>query len=236
MRAVVCFDVKRFIQQRRNANQKLQQIQSYIDKLNSSLAKRRSKATRQTAFAEVHRELKRHNLLNAFTVSVDEAEAAPQKYLHVTIELNTQDWQQRRRYDGFSVLVAAPSVTLSAAELNQCYRAKDTVEKDFGVIKSILQLRPVRHRNNEKVRAHVTLCMLALLLERTLRSRLEGQYTSEAALEILASCHLNQYRDDGHPSVYIITQPNKNQKAILRRLDLSHLTNDEVLAETITPR
>jgi len=47
-------------------------------------------------------------------------------------------------------------------ELCRTYRAKDAVETDFQVIKSLIKLRPVRHRTDAKVRAHVTLCMLAL--------------------------------------------------------------------------
>ncbi|MFH1468757.1 MAG: hypothetical protein ABIO70_30495 [Pseudomonadota bacterium] len=55
---------------------------------------------------------------------------------------------------------------LSAEQLVLLYFSKDVVEKDFQTIKSELDLRPIRHRTDLKVCAHVSLCMLALLLQR----------------------------------------------------------------------
>ncbi len=65
-----------------------------------------------------------------------------------------------------------PDIPRSGAELVQLYRDKDAVEKDFQTIKDVVKLRPVYHHTDPKVRAHVTLCILALLLERTLEQRL----------------------------------------------------------------
>lgn len=66
------------------------------------------------------------------------------------------------------------------------YREKDIVEKDFQVIKSVLEIRPIRHRSDEKVKAHVTICMLALLLERILRKNLKGEIYSRRSPRVAA--------------------------------------------------
>jgi hypothetical protein len=118
------------------------------------------------------------------------------------------------------VLVGHQDLPHSAADLALLYRAKDMVEKDFQVIKSAVELRPVRHHTDVKVRAHVTLCMLALLLERTLRDWLADQYTVEQALELLEPCRLNCYRTESGPSVYAITEIDRQQRPMLRRLRL----------------
>lgn len=134
------------------------------------------------------------------------------------------------------MLVAHPELQQSAVDLCRLYRAKDAVEKDFQVIKSVVELRPVWHRTDAKVRAHVTLCMLALLLERTLQQRLKGQRSAKAALELLASCHLNMYGGHANPPAYALTHADPDQKSILRALRLQHLTDDQELADRLTPR
>ena len=71
------------------------------------------------------------------------------------------------------------------------------VEKDFQLIKSVVELRPFYHHTDVKARAHVSLCMLALLLERLLESRLEAggrSMTADACLSELRSCNLNRYQ------------------------------------------
>ena len=71
------------------------------------------------------------------------------------------------------------------------YRAKDAVERDFQTIKSDIELRPVLHHTDPKVRSHLSLCMLALLLERTMERRLRSvglRMTAPAAIETSFPC------------------------------------------------
>ena len=150
--------------------------------------------------------------------------------------LDEADWARRRRYDGFCLLIGHPDLEQSGAELCRLYRAKDQVEKDFEVIKGVVRLRPVRHRTDAKVRAHVTLCMLALLLERTLRWELRDSHTSRAALEILADRHLNRYATGDGGSAYTLTQTTPAHDEILRALQLQHLADDQEIADRIVAR
>ena len=84
-------------------------------------------------------------------------------HYEVELKLNKEEWAKRRKYDGLCILVTHPDCPLSAKEICQLYRDKDVVEKDFQIIKSNLDLQPIRHRFDEKVNAHVTICMLALI-------------------------------------------------------------------------
>ncbi len=57
--------------------------------------------------------------------------------------------------------------TLSAADIAQGYKALYEVERGWRDMKStITDLRPVFHRKQERICAHVQLCFLALLLAR----------------------------------------------------------------------
>ena len=140
-------------------------------------------------------------------------------------------WEKKRLRDGFSVLAAHPSVQLPAGELARLYRSKDAVEKDFQTIKSVLALRPLRHREDAKVRAHVTLCVLALALERLLERRLAAAgspMTAARALEALSVVKLNGLRLlDSAVTVHTVTEPDEATRGLAESLGIGWAFDDE---------
>ncbi|MCP4206650.1 MAG: hypothetical protein GY767_06345, partial [Shimia sp.] len=236
VRVVAYFNAKRFVTARLDAQRALDEVEAFVEQLNSKLAASSSRWTRDKIAAALDRYLRKRSLLSVFECEISETTIGERSFYQCCLERDDDVWQKRRSYDGFCILVAHPELSLTAEECYRLYFAKDMVEKDFQVIKSVVKLRPVWHRSDAKVRAHVTICMLALLLERTLRRRLQGKHTASTALEILSSCRLNQYRASGDSSVYTTTQLTPEQRNILRHLRLPHLADDDELAERITPR
>lgn len=237
VRAVVYFNPQLFIDQRLRARKQLEAVRAFADDLNTRLASPRSRMQHDQIAAAIDRQLRKDDLLEAFTPVITEQKVADRSRYHVELRLDEANWSRRHRYDGFNIVVAHPKLERSAAELCRLYRAKDAVEKDFKIIKSVVELRPVRHQTDAKVRAHVTLCMLALLIERTLRHRLQPlEQTAEAALESLAPCHLNYYAAADGAGLYSVTRLDPEQRAILKRLRLLHLADDDDLASKIRPR
>jgi hypothetical protein len=237
VRAVLYFNPQIFVDQRKRASDQLEAIAEYANDLNENLASSQARMSRNQVAAAIDRRLRKDDLLELFTSSIDEEQITGRTRYQVKLTLNESEWARRHRYDGFSVVVAHPDLQRSATELAQLYRAKDTVEKDFQIIKSLVELRPIRHQTDGKVRAHVTICMLALLLERTLRQKLNGKHSAEAALEILKGCRLNRLAvgTDGM-SAYTLTEPKPEQKAILRLLGLQHLVDQDQVDARITPQ
>jgi hypothetical protein len=238
VRVAAYFNPELFVDQRAKAQQQLTQLQSWVKELNDRLRSLRSKLTEASVTTLIDRKLREASMLDLFEVKLTQApQAEGRPRIQVQLELDNVQWARRQRYHGFTVLVAHPELPHTAADLCRLYRDKDTVEKDFQVIKSVVELRPIRHRTEAKVRAHVTLCMLSLLLERTLRRRLRASpFSSGAALEALASCDLNMFGAKNGPAAYTITQPNHDQRAILRALRMQQLADDEHLAARLTPR
>jgi transposase len=233
---VLCFNPEYFAQKRYFAQRRVEHVHQFVAELNERLGNPRSRKEKANVVAEIDRRLRRDNLVQAFSVVVNEVEAGGRSRLVAEVKLDEDEWAKRRRYDGFTLLVAHPRLTNPARELARLYRAKDTVEKDFQTIKSVLKVRPVRHRETPKVQAHVSLCMLALLLERTLRKKLRSD-TPERALEELEACRLNLYTAEDDPMpVYTITELTSEQERIVRSLRLKHVADDELLAERMTPR
>ena len=73
------------------------------------------------------------------------------------------------RLDG-KWLLRTSDETLSAADLAAAYRQLYQVERGWRDMKGALKLRPVFHHREDRIRAHVQLCWLALLLIRVVEN------------------------------------------------------------------
>ena len=63
--------------------------------------------------------------------------------------------------------------TLDAEQVVKTYKSLSHVERAFRSLKTVdLQLRPIYHHNDDRIRAHVFLCMLAYYVEWHMRERL----------------------------------------------------------------
>jgi transposase len=238
LRYIVHFNPQLFIEHRRNADEQLREIDASVADLNRRLRSPNSRRSEASVRAEVDRLLRSRNLLSVFDVEVSPVEESPTPTYVVVLRRNQEAWHLRRRYDGFNIIVAHPDLDLTATEIVELYFAKDAVERDFHTIKSVLEVRPVRHRTEPKVRAHVTLCVLALLLERTLEQRLKAARVPSSAatiFEALSTCHLNQLLTEGG-SVYTVTQLTHRQRKLIPVLELQGAIDDAAVAAQITPR
>ena len=82
-----------------------------------------------------------------------------------TIRLHMDAIRQAERYDG-KYLIRTSDDTLSPEDVALGYKQLVDVENAFRTLKTTLELRPMYHRLEERIRAHILLCWLALLLVR----------------------------------------------------------------------
>jgi hypothetical protein len=66
-------------------------------------------------------------------------------------------------FDG-KFLLRTSDETLTAADIAEGYKGLYDAERGFRDLKSTIDLRPVYHHKDERIRAHIQLCWLALLL------------------------------------------------------------------------
>lgn len=78
---------------------------------------------------------------------------------------------KRRRRPTSGYLLRTSDDTLSAEDVVLGYKQLFAVEDAFRTLKNTLELRPVYHRKEERIRAHVLLSRLALLLMRVAELR-----------------------------------------------------------------
>ena len=91
------------------------------------------------------------------------------RYLRVTpgglLRIDAAKAKAEENLDG-KYLLRASDPRLSAADIALGYRQLLEVERGWRDLKQVIDLRPVYHRKEERIRAHVILCWLALLLIR----------------------------------------------------------------------
>jgi len=81
------------------------------------------------------------------------------------------------RLDG-KYLLRCSDPTLSAEDIALGYKQLWQIERGWRDMKQVLDLRPVYHRREDRIRAHVVLCWLALLLVRVIETSCEGSWPS----------------------------------------------------------
>ena len=73
-------------------------------------------------------------------------------------------------------LLRSSDPTLSAEDIALGYKQLLEVERGWRDMKQVLDLRPVYHRREDRIRAHVVLCWLALLLVRVIETSCEASW------------------------------------------------------------
>ncbi|WP_414686557.1 IS1634 family transposase, partial [Mycobacterium sp.] len=104
------------------------------------------------------RVLAKRKIAKHFTIDIGED--------HLTYARNQDSIAAEAALDGIYVLrTSVPADTLDAAEVVAGYKNLANVERDFRIIKvDDLDLRPIHHRLDDRVKAHVLICMLACYL------------------------------------------------------------------------
>ena len=238
VRCVAYFNPEIFARQRWIADTKVRELHELVERLNQRLANPRCRLTVKGAMRTVEDKLRHHDLLDAFEIKAESHEVEAGTCAKLSLTRNEVSWQRRRSFDGFTVLVAHTKVEGSAAELCRTYRAKNAVENDFHVIKSLVKLRPVRHRTDAKVRAHVALCMLALYVQRELTLKLKkDDLSADLAFEHLETCHVDVYSRRGvQGDAYVVPLPTREQTRVLKRLGLTRLVDQREVGLALRPR
>jgi transposase len=110
-----------------------------------------------------------------------------------------QKRQALERLDGKLLLVtnvadAEPQVIIDR------YRSLADIERGFRVLKSELEIGPMYHRLPQRIRAHASICFIALILYRVMRYRLQAAGSTvspERSLEELARVQQHQIKING---------------------------------------
>ncbi len=119
------------------------------------------------------------------------------------------------------LLLVTNAEGLAAQNVIQRYKSLADIERGFKVLKSEIEIGPVYHRLPERIRAHASICFMALILHRVMRSRLKAAdagYTPERALEQLQRIQHHRVRLNGGEPVAGVSTLSTEQNEVLHAL------------------
>lgn len=131
----------------------------------------------------------------------------------VKADKKARDWE--KTIDGM-LLLETTDQTSTPEEVVKRYKELAEIERGWRALKSTLLLRPVYHWTEERILAHVFVCVLALQIERWMRNKLEGT-SAPAAIRQLRQIKVVKI-EDGEKTRFLPTRPTDEQKEILRKL------------------
>lgn len=132
------------------------------------------------------------------------------------LEINRKAVRADEKLDGkYLIRVTDPSLSAEDAALG--YKQLAEVERAFRTMKSRLDLRPVHHRLDQRIRAHVLLCWLGLLLVRVIET--ESGMTWDRIRDAMDEISLTSLLSK-HGRVEIVSNLGDDQRNILKKLNV----------------
>lgn len=132
---------------------------------------------------------------------------------------------REQRMEG-KYVIATTEKDLDALEAVQIYKDLSEVERGFRHLKDVLALRPIYHRIAPRVRGHIFVAALALLVERLLERRLKEaavELSAPEALSALATIRLVSFRLPGQPSRRGVSPGSPRARQVLKALGICDL-------------
>jgi transposase len=104
--------------------------------------------------------------------------------------------EKEKRIEG-KYLIATSEADLGALDAVRMYKELSEVERGFRCLKDVLEMRPIYHKSERRVRAHIFVAALALLLTRVLERRLKEagvDLSTEEAVQALSTIRLVSFK------------------------------------------
>lgn len=130
--------------------------------------------------------------------------------------------ERERKLEG-KYLIQTEERDLDALEAVKRYKELSEVERGFRSLKDVLEMRPIYHQRESRVRAHIFVAVLAFLLERVLESKLKARGVNlsvEEALEALNTVNVVEF-DMGERKKTGVTPGSARAKQALSALGMS---------------
>ena len=122
-------------------------------------------------------------------------------------------------------MIATSEANLDALAAVAMYKELTEVERGFRRMKDVLSLRPVYHQVESRVRAHIFVAALGLLLQTLLQRRLddaEVDLSAEQALQALETVRHVTFTINGEQRIGV-SASNPRARQVLNALGLTNL-------------
>jgi transposase len=181
-------------------------------RLLSNPSPRGRKPTPQGTYDRIRDYLRDHHLMSLYQIAI-EAD-------RVIVRPNEKNRSWEKKIDGM-LLVETTDLSSPPEEIIHRYKELAEIERGWRALKSSLLLRPVHHWTEDRIKAHVFICVLALQIERMMRNRLKNLSVSKA-LDRLRQIKVGEMRV-GDTYTLLATEATAEQKEILKDLGVPSL-------------
>jgi transposase len=133
--------------------------------------------------------------------------------------------RREEQLEGKYVLISSEK-DCTAQEAVQQYKELMELERGFRSLKDVLALRPIYHRVEPRVRAHIFVAALALLLQRLLERRLKSakiNLSAEEALQALETIRVVTFRLQGQAPRRGVSTGSPRARQVLKALAIGPL-------------
>lgn len=128
--------------------------------------------------------------------TTETGEVASQKHYSINEDLILQE----AIYDG--LYAVCTNIEDSVEEIININRRRWEIEESFRIMKTEFKARPVYLSRDDRIKAHFTICFLALVIYRYLEKRLEEKYTTSEIISTLKNYNFIQSNGDGFIPTY----------------------------------
>ena len=186
LRLVLAHDPATALEQRQKRQSKIDDLQAQanawvgkLDAQDQGAKKRGRKLSDSGAKARFYHEVRESRLGNIMKVNLKD------ELFSYTVDEGALKLAEMM--DG-KLLVVTNVKDIEPVKIIERYKSLADIERGFKVLKSELEIGPVYHRLPERIRAHASICFMALILHRVMRMRLRAGNTGvtpERALQTL---------------------------------------------------
>jgi transposase len=132
---------------------------------------------------------------------------------------------REQAYEG-KYVIQTEEPNLSAVDAVRLYKELSEVERAFADLKDVIDMRPIYHRTDNRVLAHIFVAALAFLLHRAIEKKLKAEGLDLSATEALNALKSVRVVDidlgDG-TTKRSVTRPTQRTAAVLRALRITDL-------------
>lgn len=196
-RFVIVKNTKEQERDQKNRQKLIETLEEKLSQLNSRRTKSHTKAVC---------ELKSHRIYGKYVKEQKNGQ----------LKINRSKLREENRYDG-KYLVETSDDTLSLKDIVLGYKQLFDIERAFRTLKNDLDLHPNYHSKDERIRCHVFLCFIALVLVRIIENK-TGKTWSRVRSEIRRIFY-GEFQIESK-KICQLTELTKEQKSILKSINI----------------
>lgn len=145
------------------------------------------------------------------------------KYVKINkldISLNEEKLNQEALYDGVWILTTNCSDKISSSTVSLAYKSLQFVERGFRDLKSQINIRPVYHSKEERIKAHIFVAFLALIVKWYVLNTISSSFHEEGLRFIDSMLSLKAIEVDKSISLYVRTAIDEETIENMKRLKM----------------